>query len=301
MKIVIAGASGFIGSLVTQRLWEQSHALRLLSRRPISGGKKTDQEWILWNPDSGGAWQGSVDDVDGIINLTGESIAEKRWTSGQKRKIISSRLDTTRALVDAIAAANRKPKFLINASAVGYYGPHGDEILTEKSPAGKDFLGRLCVDWENEASRAQEFGVRVVLLRTGIVLGKGKGALAKMVLPFRLFVGGPLGSGAQWFPWIHVDDEVGLINFLIEKEDAAGPVNATAPNPVRMEEFSKALGEVLNRPSWAQVPASALALLLGEMADMLLTGQRAMPETALKMGYNFKYTDVTQALRSLGL
>jgi uncharacterized protein (TIGR01777 family) len=204
-------------------------------------------------------------------------------------------------IVDAIAKAKHKPKFLINASAVGYYGPHGDETLTEESPPGSDFLGRLCAAWEAEANKARAYGARVALLRTGIVLGKGKGALAKMVPPFNLFAGGRLGSGKQWFPWIHLDDEVGLINFIIENEKADGPINATAPNPVTMDEFCKALGKVLNRPSWAPVPASILTLMLGEMAEMLLTGQRAVPQAALRLGYNFKYPRVLEALASLGL
>ena len=220
---------------------------------------------------------------------------------GAKTSASLSRIDTTRALVSAIAKANQKPKFLINASAVGFYGPHGDETLTEESPPGNDFLAQLCVAWEAEANKAKEHGLRVALVRTGIVLGKGKGALAKMVPPFKFFVGGRLGSGKQWFPWIHLDDEVGLIKFLIDNEKAEGPFNATAPNPVTMDEFCKALGKVLNRPSWAPVPASLLSLMLGEMAEMLLTGQRALPAAALKLGYQFKYQNVFDALASLKL
>jgi uncharacterized protein (TIGR01777 family) len=203
--------------------------------------------------------------------------------------------------VRAIAKAKSKPQFLLNASAVGYYGAHGDEMLTEESAPGKDYLAEVCVAWETEARKAQDLGVRVVLLRTGIVLAKGKGALAKMVTPFKFFVGGPLGSGKQWMPWIHIEDEIGLIVFLTENPKAEGAFNATAPNPVTMEEFCQALGKVLNRPAWASVPASALTLLLGEMADMVLGGQRALPKAAEKLGYSFKYPIIAQALESLGL
>jgi uncharacterized protein (TIGR01777 family) len=239
--------------------------------------------------------------VDGIFNLAGEPIAAKRWTHAQKERIKTSRVQSTRALVNAIATAKDKPKFLINASAVGYYGPHGDETITEESGPGDDYLSRVCVAWEEEASKAEAYRVRVVLVRTGIVLGKGKGALAKMVPPFKFFAGGPLGSGNQWMPWIHIEDQLGLLLFLLDNETARGPFNATAPNPVTMTEFGKTLGDVLNRPSWATVPAAVLTLLVGEMAEMLLNGQRAVPQAALKLGYEFKYPTLMPALQSLHL
>jgi uncharacterized protein len=301
MKLVIAGASGFIGSALVQRLSQRSDSLKLLSRKPRSPARASNIEWLVWEPGASGGWEESVDGADGVVNLAGEGIAEKRWTERQKELIHSSRIDSTRALVQAIAKAKAKPKFLINASAVGYYGPRGDETLTEENAPGKDYLARVCVAWEEEARKARDYGVRVVLVRTGIVLAKGKGALAKMVTPFKFFVGGRLGSGKQWMPWIHIDDEIGLILFLIENANAQGSFNATSPNPVTMEEFCKVLGKVLNRPSWASVPASALTLLLGEMADMVLTGQRALPKGAEKLGYNFKHPTITKALESLGL
>jgi uncharacterized protein len=301
MKLVIAGASGFIGSALVQRLSQRSDSLKLLSRKPRSPARTADREWLVWDPGVSGDWEKSLDGADGVINLAGEGIANKRWTDGQKELIRSSRIDSTRALVRAIAKTKEKPKFLINASAVGYYGPRGDETLTEDSAPGKDFLARLCVAWEEEAKKAQDHGVRVALLRTGIVLAKGKGALAKMVTPFKFFVGGRLGSGKQWMSWIHIEDEIGLMLSLLENAAAQGSFNATAPNPVTMEEFCKVLGKVLNRPSWAPVPASALTLLLGEMADMVLGGQRALPKAAEKLGYNFKYPTITKALESLSL
>lgn len=242
-----------------------------------------------------------MDGAEGVIHLAGEPIAGKRWTAEQKQKIRSSRIDTTRALVAAIAAAKQKPRFLINSSAIGYYGARGDEALNEQAGPGSDFLARLCVDWEGEAIKAEEHGLRVIRLRTGIVLGRGGGALAKMLLPFKLFIGGPLGSAKQWMSWIHLEDEIGLIQFLIENPQARGVVNATAPNPVTMKEFCQTLGRALHRPSWAPVPAFALRLMLGEMAEMLLTGQRVLPEKALSLGYRFRYPDLREALRALSL
>jgi uncharacterized protein len=301
MKIVITGATGFLGSILMDELWNQFHSLILLSRKPPAEVGITKKEWFAWDPPAVGDWEQSIDGADGIINLAGEPIAGKRWSREQKEKLRSSRIDSTRALVNAIAKAKVKPKFLLSASAVGYYGPHGDETLTETSAPGRDFLAQLCVDWETEALKAQAHGVRVATIRTGIVLAKGQGALAKMVPPFKMFLGGPLGSGKQWMPWIHIADEIGLLRFLMEKENARGAFNATAPNPVTMEEFSKGLGDVLNRPSWVSVPGSALALLVGEMADMLVTGQRALPEAASKLGYVFKHPTIRGALETLRL
>jgi len=301
MKIVITGATGFIGSLLADRLWNQFHSLVLLSRRPLAEVGVTKKEWFAWAPPLGGEWEKAVDGADGIINLAGEPIAGKRWSDAQKEKLRSSRIDSTRALVQAIGKAKVKPKFLLSASAVGYYGPHGDEVVTEQTAAGADFLSSLCVDWEAEALKAEADGVRVAVVRTGIVLDRGKGALKKMVPPFKMFLGGPLGSGNQWMPWIHIEDEIGLLLFLMESENARGAFNATAPHPVTMDEFAKSLGDALNRPSWVSVPPSALALMLGEMADVLVTGQRALPEAALKLGYDFKYPTISEALKSLRL
>jgi len=301
MKFVMTGATGLLGSVLTDRLWNQNHSLALLSRRPPSEVNVTKKQWFGWQPGGTGAWEQAVDGADGIINLAGEPIAEKRWSRSQKERLRSSRIDGTRSLVDAIAKAKVRPKFLINSSAVGYYGPRGDEALKEDSKPGEGFLSRLCVEWEEEAKKAEALGVRVALVRTGIVLARGKGALAKMVPPFKMFAGGPMGSGQQWMPWIHIEDEVGLICFLAENENARGAFNATAPNPVTMEQFSKALGDALNRPSWVSVPPSVLALMLGEMAEMLLSGQRAVPDAALKLGYVFKHPNIAEALQSLRL
>lgn len=296
MKLVIAGGNGFIGSALCKRLVETGHSLTLLSRSASLGATVAGGRWLAWNPPTPGVWEKAVEGADGLINLAGEPIAAKRWTNRQKEKIRQSRVDTTRALVSAVARANEKPRFLINGSAVGYYGPRGDETVTEDAGPGGDFLAQTCREWEAEASKAEAYGLRVVTLRTGVVLGRNGGALAKMVPPFKLFVGGPLGSGRQWMSWIHLDDEVGLILALMEHASARGAFNAAAPNPVTMREFCQSLGRVLNRPCWAPVPAFALRLLLGEMADMLLTGQRVLPAAAQKLGYTFRYPTLYEAL-----
>jgi len=298
MKLVVTGATGFIGTVLCSRLLEKGHTLTLLTRSAPSNASTQSKRWLHWTPDTGGEWEKAVDGVDGIINLSGEPIAAKRWTPHQKRRIVQSRLETTHGLVEAIAKAQRKPKFLINASAIGYYGPHGDEPITEEAEPGTGFLAETTRDWENEASRAEPLGLRVVYLRTGIVLGRNGGALAKMLPPFKFFVGGPIGSGKQWMSWIHIEDEVGLILHLADHANAAGPVNATAPNPVTMKEFCQILGKVLGRPSWAPVPAFALRLLLGEMAEMLLTGQRVIPAAAQRFGYQFRYPKLEEALQA---
>ena len=301
MKIVLTGATGMIGSLLTERWSNSDHSLVLLSRRPPAEIGVAKKQWLAWQPGASGDWERAIDGADAVINLAGEPIAGKRWTPKQKEILRSSRVDGTRALVDAIAKAQVKPKLMISGSAVGYYGPHGDEALNEDSKPGDDFLARLCVDWEAQAQKAESLGVRVCFLRTGIVLAKGKGALKKMVPPFKMFFGGPLGSGRQWMPWIHIEDEIGLIQFLIDNEGARGAFNGIAPNPVTMAEFSKTLGGVLNRPSWARVPPFVLALMVGEMAEMLLNGQRAIPAAASKLGFKFQYPSLKLALASLGL
>lgn len=300
MRLVIAGGTGFIGAALCNRLSELGHSLTLLTRSAPPGALSANQKSVTWNPRTQGSWEEAVDGCDGVVNLAGEPIA-KRWTAEQKDRIASSRIHATRALVAAIGKAKVKPKFLLNASAVGYYGPHGNESLTEESGPGDDFLSRLCVAWEKEAAKAEDYGLRAIRLRTGIVLGKGGGALARMVLPFKLFAGGPLGSGEQWISWIQLEDEIGLIVFLLEHAEASGAINATAPNPVTNEQFCKTLGDVLRRPAWAPAPSFALRLLLGEMAEMLLTGQRVLPAQAQKLGYTFKYPTLAEALRALDL
>lgn len=298
MKLVITGASGFIGTALCSELLQKGHTLTLLTRgaprEPNTGVKR----WHHWTPGTLRDWDSELEGVDGVINLAGEPIAVQKWSATQRRRLEKSRVDATHVLVQACAKAERRPQFFISASAVGYYGPRGDEIVTEETPPGSDFLAQLCRNWEEEALRAEQLGMRVARLRTGIVLGAGGGALEKMVPPFKWFSGGPIGSGKQWMSWIHLEDQVRLILFLIDNQLACGPINATAPNPERNKDFSRALGKALHRPSWLPVPGFLLRLGLGDMADMLLTGQRVVPAAAEKLGFQFNYPTLPEALKA---
>lgn len=298
MRLVITGATGFIGSALCDKLLAQGHALTLLTRGSPRDANTGTKRWLHWTPGALREWDVALDGADGVINLAGEPIAEKKWTPTQRRRIEKSRIDATHSLVQACAKAKQRPQFLINASAVGYYGPHGDEMITEEIAPGNDFLSVLCRDWEEEAKKAEELGMRVVRLRIGIVLGHGGGALGKMAVPFKFFVGGALGSGQQWMSWIHLEDLVGLIVQTIDDPRTAGPVNATAPTPVRNKEFCQTLAKVMHRPCWATVPGFALRMALGDMAEMLLTGQRVIPAVAEKSGYRFRYPTLEPALQA---
>lgn len=298
MKIVLTGGTGFIGYSLQNSLIQQGHELIVLSRRPVQDSNPSVR-YVLWEPTRGNEWELSLRGADACVNLAGEPIAAKRWTKAQKLKIIESRCDATHALAHAIQKLEKKPKVLINASAVGWYGPRGDEIITEEQRPGTDFLAQTCKAWETHAVRAEDFGLRVVRLRIGIVLEKGGGALQKMIPPFQFFIGGPLGDGRQWMSWIHREDVVGLILWALENSKVSGPLNATAPNPVTMKEFADTLGKVMGRPSFAAVPGFVLKTLLGEMSDLLLKGQRVVPEKALRLGYQFKYPSLEPALRAI--
>lgn len=298
MRLVITGASGFIGSALCARLSEQGHSLALLTRGAPRDSGGANKRWLHWTPGALREWKSALDGADGVIHLAGEPIAAKRWSAAQRQRIERSRIDGTHSLVQAIAEAAHKPSFFISGSAVGYYGPRGDEIITEDSAPGSDFLSAVCRAWEAEAQKAEGLGVRVVRLRTGIVLGSGGGALVKMAAPFKYFGGGKLGAGKQWMSWIHLEDQVRLIIELTNDSQVSGPLNATAPNPVTNKEFCETLGKVMHRPCWATVPGFALKIALGEMADMLLTGQRVIPAVAQKLGFQFRYADLRGALEA---
>jgi uncharacterized protein (TIGR01777 family) len=293
MNILITGGTGFIGTPLTKELINNGHSVSVTTRK-----QSDSKEKLTWNPPSL-IPQDIISKFDGIINLAGEPIAPARWTEERKKRILSSRIDTTRALVESIKAADTKPKVLISASAIGYYGPHGDEEVSENTPPASDFLADVCVKWEAEALKAYESGVRVVTVRIGGVLEADGGALPQMIIPFKFFAGGPIGSGKQWFSWIHRDDVVGIMRYALENEAVSGPVNAAAPNPVTNKEFSTALGKALNRPSCLAVPGFMVELTLGELGAVLLTGQKVLPEKALETGYKFKYTDVDAALAAI--
>ena len=294
MKLVVTGGTGFIGRALCQALEDAGHELVILTRTATSAGGAR-RRFVTWQPPASGPWQRELDGAEGVVNLAGESIIA-RWTPAKKQRMADSRLNTTRALITAINRAARRPAVLISASAIGYYGPHGDESLDEHAPPGSDFLAQLCQQWEDAARDAEPLGVRVVRLRIGLVLARDGGALARMLPPFQWGLGGPLGSGRQWMSWIHRDDVIGLIRLALEDARVSGALNATAPTPVTMRELTSTLGRVLRRPAILPVPAAALTLLLGEMAHLLLTGQRVVPAKAQQMGYPFRYPTLEAAL-----
>jgi len=298
MRVIVTGGTGFIGSRLCENLFAKGHEVVLFTRDASRSRDRLHPgiNIVSWAP--GAAWESWVDGAGAIVNLAGETIAQ-RWTEAAKQRILASRVDAAARLCAAIEKAAVKPSVLVNAAAVGYYGPHGDETLDEDSPPGTDFLATTCVAWEKAARKAEALGVRVVLLRTGVVLGGDGGALAKMLPPFKAFAGGPIGSGEQWMSWIHRDDLVALFAFAIENQKATGPINGTAPNPVTMKEFAKALGHALHRPSLFPAPAAAVRLLLGEMATVVLDGQRVVPRKAEALGFTFRFTDVEAALRDV--
>ncbi len=294
MRVGVIGATGFVGRALTAALVARGDDVVAFGREAGRVRAALPAAKEAWSLDELSAAR--VASLDAVVNLAGESVAAKRWSAAQKAVIRDSRVRTTRKVVDAIAAADKRPRVLINASAVGYYGPRGDEEVTEAAPAGGDFLAGVCRDWEAEALRVVDLGVREVRLRTGLVLGDAGGPLEQMMLPFKLFVGGPVGDGRQWFPWVHLADVVGAILWAIDHETLAGPVNVTAPHPVRYGEFAAALGRRLRRPSWIAVPEFALRLAVGEMAEVLVTGQRAVPTALQAGGYVFGYARLEDAL-----
>ncbi|HEV8578487.1 MAG TPA: TIGR01777 family oxidoreductase [Thermoanaerobaculia bacterium] len=299
MRVVITGGTGLIGSALARELGGAGHDVVVLTRDaartgPLPPGVRA----VQWDSRTPAGWAGLLDGDTAIVHLAGESVAG-RWTASHKRRIRESRVESGRAVLAAIRQAAEKPRALLQGSAVGYYGDCGGEVVTESHPPGDDFLASVCVDWEGATAEAESLGVRRAVLRTGVVLSDEGGALPRMALPFRLMAGGPLGNGRQWLPWIHMADEVGAIRFLLEHDDARGPFNLTAPRPLTNRDFSRALGKALHRPSLAPAPAFALRLLLGEMADAVLSGQRAVPHRLLEHGYIFRFPEALAALRDL--
>lgn len=300
MRVVITGGTGVIGGGLAREMGEAGHEVVILTRDTAKAGPlPPNTRAVQWDGRTGAGWASLLDRDTAIVHLAGEGIAEGRWTEEKKRRIRDSRVESGKAVLAALREAKEKPRALLQGSAVGYYGPCGDEIVDESHPPGDDFLGRVCVEWEASTAEAESLGVRRPILRTGIVLTPKGGALPRMAMPFRLGAGGSLGSGRQWFPWIHVADEIGAIRFLLEREDAQGPFNLTAPHPLTNRDFSQAMGKALHRPSFAFAPAFALRLALGEMAEALLNGQRAVPKRLLEMGYVFKYPEALGALQNL--
>ena len=288
MKVVLAGGSGFLGSPLARALQARGDEVVILSRR----------SHVRWNPDGSiGPWAKEIDGAGAILNLAGEPLAGKRWTAQQKRRIWDSRVLATRSLAAAIEAASQPPRVMLSASGVGFY-PDSNDTVDETSPAGGGFLARLCVAWESEARRAASASTRVVLLRTGVVLHRDGGALRKLLLPFKLGAGGPVGSGRQWWAWVHRDDYVRMVLWALDTAAIDGPLNVCAPEPARNHEVARALGRALNRPAFMPAPAAALRILLGEMADeMLLASQRAVPRAARQQGFAWTFPDLDAAMR----
>jgi uncharacterized protein (TIGR01777 family) len=294
MTIVITGATGFIGRHLIARLKREGHAVRALGRRDP---RTDDVEFVEWDS-AREPPPAALADADALVHLAGEPVAQ-RWSDEAKRRIHDSRVHGTRNLVNALSKLQSRPSTLIAGSAIGYYGDRGDEVLTEASGPGSDFLARTCVEWEHESVRAGDLGLRVAIIRTGLVLGSDGGALKRMLPPFRAGVGGPVGSGRQWTSWIHIEDIAGLIVFSLSGRDVYGPVNGASPNPLRNSEFARELGAVLHRPAFLPVPAFGLKLIFGEMANVLLSSQRVTPEAASRAGYVFKYPELRGALQQI--
>ena len=303
MKIAITGATGFVGTRLVEQLHSQDHHILVLSRNSSKAKKIFPSsvfprlEIVEYTPTESGGWQQTISGCDAVINLAGEPISE-RWTPEHKKAILESRQLGTRKLVEAIAKADVKPTVLVSGSAVGYYGTSETAAFDESNTSGNDFLAQVCQQWEAEAQKVTESGVRLVILRIGIVLGNG-GALGKMINPFKMFAGGPIGTGRQWFSWIHRDDLVNLIIQAITKPEMAGVYNATAPNPVRMKDFCQSLGEVMNRPSWLPVPDFVLEVLLGDGAIVVLEGQQVLPKNTQASGFQYQYPNLKPALQDI--
>ena len=305
MKIVIAGGTGFLGRSLADALAREpatlQHDVIILTRQRVSSGRPSQPRLLTWAPCGAvGPWAAELDGASAVVNLAGESIGERRWSDAQKQRILDSRRLATRSLVSAIRQATRPPLVFVSGSAVGYYGPRGDEIVTEDAPAGSDFLARVCLQWEEEAARAEGPRTRVVRLRTGLVLARDGGALPKMLPPFWFGAGGPVGSGRQYWPWIHRQDWIDLVRFVIQTSAVSGPLNATAPNPATNAEFARLLGRALRRPALLPTPGFAMKVLLGEMAGaLLLSGQRAVPAKVEAAGFRFTFGALEDALRAM--
>jgi len=305
MRVIITGGSGLIGSALARQLGAAGYDVVVLSRdRAKVGPLPAGVRAAGWDGLSAKGWVDLLDEETSIVHLAGESIAGGRWTDERKRRIRESRVATGAAVMEAVRQAARKPRALLQGSAVGYYGPRGDEEILEGQPPGRGFLADVCTEWEASTAEAESLGVRRVVLRTGVVLAREGGALPRMALPFRLMAGAPLGNGCQWLPWIHMADEVGTLRFLLEHDDAHGPFNLVAPNPVTNRELGDVLAGVLRRPSPLQalglgVPEPVFRVLLGEMADVVLHSQRVLPSRLLQLGYLYRFPDVNFALRDL--
>lgn len=298
MNVVIAGGTGLIGSQLVELLLKDDHHIYILTRNANNKKKTAKITYVNWL-NEGDKPEKKLQNIDVVVNLAGQSI-NNRWTRAEKKRILSSRISATKNCLTLIENLSKKPNVFLNASAVGFYGTSQTNTFTEADKkAGTDFLASVVAQWEAEATKAEDLGIRTVLLRFGVVLAKDGGALGKMLLPYKLFAGGTIGSGQQWLSWVHIDDAVKIIRFAIKNEQIIGPINITAPNPKQMKNFGKTLATVLNRPHWLPAPSLALKLLLGEMSMLVLQGQKAIPKKAEESGYQFQFPELDAALKNL--
>lgn len=300
MNVLIFGGSGFVGRNVSEELGNNGYGVYVVTRNRLRSHKEVSEkvQIIEWDNNRPLSSVSGLKEIDVVINLAGESIGKRRWTNSVKQEILESRIKTTRAIVTAINEGIIQPGILINASAVGYYGPREDEEIIEGEEAGKDFLAEVCQAWENEAYKVKGARTRVVTIRIGVVLGN-EGALNQMAMPFKFYLGGPLGPGNQWLSWIHIHDLIRIMRFAIEHEELSGPVHGTAPEPMKMKDFCRVLGGVLNRPSWFPVPELLLRIGLGQMSEMLLHGQRVVPKKCINAGFEFRFATLESALENI--
>lgn len=299
MRVIITGGTGMIGQALGADLVADGYEVIALSRNPATAEVPQGVRAERWDARTAEGWSSLAEGAVAIVNLAGAGIADKRWTEARKQVILESRQFAGEAVVAAVEAAGDKPGVVVQASAVDYYGPRGSETITEDNAPGNSFLSQVCIPWEASTKAVETMGVRRTVARLGIVLSDEGGALPRMALPFRFFAGGPVGSGHQWFSWVHLTDTVRALRYLIENPDTSGAYNVTAPNPLPNAKFSRALGRAMNRPSWLPVPGFALRLLFGEMADMLLTGQRVIPQRLQLAGFRFRFEEAEPALRDL--
>ncbi len=300
-RIVITGATGLIGRKVCRQLSEKGHKLVVFTRSPYKARNiiNSSAEFVEWDYKNIDSWKDHLCAADSIIHLAGESVMGGRWTDEHKKRVYNSRIKSTNAIVDAISRCNVKPESFVCASAVGFYDDSIDKVFDENAEQGKGFLAKVTADWEKAAAAVEEFGVRRVSIRIGIVLDQNGGALEKMITPFRFFIGGPLGSGKQWFPWIHIQDIANLFVHSIENENVRGPLNGVSPGIVTMKEFSQTLGKVMNRPALFKVPEFMLKIILGEAASSVTRGSKLIPNKTLESGFNFVFNDAEDALMDI--
>ncbi|MHB1687039.1 MAG: TIGR01777 family oxidoreductase [Ignavibacteriaceae bacterium] len=300
-RIIITGATGLIGTRLCKALIERGDEVTIFSTNISNARRKIPcaKNYVEWNYGMPLKWEKDVEGIDAIIHLAGANIFSKRWSNIYKKNILNSRIISTKNLVEAIKKTNPKPSVFISSSAVGYYGDKENELIDETSLPGNDFLANVCKQWEEEANQVEKLGVRHVSIRTGIVLNPNEGALKQMLLPFKLFVGGPIGSGRQWFPWIHMEDIIRIYLFALDNHIVNGAVNAASPNPVTMKDFAKALGKVLHRPSIFSVPKFAMKIVLGEVADVVTASQRVYPQKLIEYKYKFRFEKLNEALNDL--